>query len=91
MERMEKELIHLHDELVKAGLSSEDVTGLVKKDKKTLEKAGCEMARLYSEHKTLGIDEAEVKALEGLNSLKLPGLKIRSVVNIWKKCEKLSG
>ena len=69
MERMEKELIHLHNELVKAGLSSEDVTGLAKKDKKTLEKAGREMARLYSEHLTLGIEEAQVKALEALNCL----------------------
>ena len=34
MERMAKELIHLHDELIKAGLSSEDVTGLAKKDKR---------------------------------------------------------
>ena len=40
MERMEKELIHLHDELIKAGLTSEDVTALAKTDRKTLEKAG---------------------------------------------------
>ena len=44
LERMKKELIHLHDELIKAGLSSENVTDLAKKDKKSLEKAGCEVA-----------------------------------------------
>ena len=65
MERMEKELIHLHDELVKAGLSSEDVTGLAKKDKKTLEKAGREMARLYSEHLTLDIEAYLIFVLFG--------------------------
>ena len=47
LERMEKELIHLHGELIKAGLSSEDVTGLAKKDKRTLEKAGQKMAKEY--------------------------------------------
>ena len=56
LERMEKELIHLHDELIKTGLTSEDVTGLAKKDKKTLEKAGGKMAKVYSEHLALGIE-----------------------------------
>ena len=92
LERMEKELLHLHEELTKAGLSSEDVTGLAKKDKKTLEKAGKEMARLYSEHLAIGIEVAEVAAMEALDFLKLPFLDTRSVVqeHIWMKCEKLS-
>ena len=46
LDRIEKELIHLHDKLIKAGLSSENVTDLAKKEKKILEKAGCEMANL---------------------------------------------
>ena len=86
LERLEKELMHIHEELTKAGLSSEDVTGLAKKDTKTLEKAGKEMARLYSEHLALGIEVAEAKAVEALDCLKLPGLKTRSVVkdDVWK-------
>ena len=55
-----------------------------------MEKAGSEMARLYSEQLTLDVEVAGVKALEALNCLKLPGLKTKSVVNIWKKCENLS-
>jgi len=92
LERMEKELMHFHNELTNVGLSSEDVTRLAKKDKKSLEKAGKEMARLYSEHLALGIEVAEMKAMEALNCLKLPRLKTRSVVqeDVWKKCEKLS-
>ena len=35
LERLEKELVHLHDELIKAGLKSGDVTDLAKKDKKS--------------------------------------------------------
>ena len=92
LDRMEKELMYLHEELTKAGLSSENVTGLAKKDKRTLEKAGKEMARLYSEHLALGIEDAETRAIEALDCLKLPDLKTRFVVkeHIWKKCEKLS-
>ena len=92
LERMEKELMHLHNQLIEAGLSSEDVTGLAKKDKKTLEKTGKEMAKLYSKHLALGIEGAEAKAMEALDCLKLPGFKTRSVVqeHVWKKCEKLS-
>ena len=60
--------------------------------KKMMEKAGREMAKVYSKHLGLGIEIAEVKALEALDSLKLPVLKTRSVVKeqVWKKCEKLS-
>ena len=58
--------------------------------KKMMEKAGREMAKVYSKHLGLGIEVAEVKALEALNCLQLPGLKIRSVVKVWKKCDKLS-
>ena len=88
MQVCEKE--HHHSPQLYATYSSEDVTGLAKKDKKTLEKAGREMAKVYSKHLGLGIEVAEVKALEALNCLQLPGLKIRSVVKVWKKCEKLS-
>ena len=47
LDRMEKELLHLSDELVKVGIKKEDVTGLVKKDLKAVKKAGQAMARLY--------------------------------------------
>ena len=92
LERMEKELMHLHNELIKAGLGPDDITGLAKKDKKSLEKARREMAKLYSEHLTLGIEVAEMKALDALHFLKLPGLKSRSLVKeqIWNNCEKLT-
>ena len=92
LERMEKELLHLYDELIKVGIIKEDVTGLAKKDPKSVKKAGQAMAKLYSEHKTLGIDLAEEKAMEALDFLQLPGLKIKSVANedVWKKCEELT-
>ena len=62
MQVCEKE--HHHSPQLYATYSSEDVTGLAKKDKKTLEKAGREMAKVYSKHLGLGIEVAEVKALE---------------------------
>ena len=43
MERMERDLMHIHNQLISAGLRSEDVTNMAKKDNKSLEKAGKEM------------------------------------------------
>jgi len=61
MERMERDLMHIHNQLFSAGLRSEDVTNLAKKDKKSLEKAGKEMRELYSEQQTLGAEAYKLK------------------------------
>ena len=74
---MEKELLHLYDELIKVGVKKY-VTGLAKKDLKTVKKGGEAMAKLYLEYKALGIEIAQEKAMEALDCLHLPGLKTRS-------------
>merc|ERR1712130_845078 len=92
-DRMEKELCDLHDELIKDGLSSNDVTGLAKRDKKTLETIGREMDKIYLENlEKFGGEVAEEKTLYALDCLNLPGLKDTFVgePHIWKKIEKLA-
>ena len=80
-ERMERDLVHIHDKLINAGLSSEDVTNLAKKDKKSLEKAMKEMRELYSEQQALGAEAFKEKETETLERWGLPGLKMKSVLN----------
>ena len=95
VERMETELMHLHDKLIKDGFRQEDVTKLVKQDKKIMERVGQETAKraikLYSKYQKLESELAEVKVKEALDRLNLPGLKIRSVVkdDVYKKCKQL--
>ena len=48
LERMERELMHLHDELVGKGFSQEEVTRLVTRDKDVIEKVGPETAKRSS-------------------------------------------
>ena len=90
-ERMERDLMYIHEKLISAGLRSEDVTNMAKKDKKSLEKAGKEMRELYSEEQTLGAEVFEEKETEILKRWGLPGLKMKSVLDNdnWKKCEDL--
>ena len=90
-ERMRGDLMHIHDKLIDAGLRSEDVINLAKKDKKSLEKAGKEMRELYSEQQALSAEAFEEKETETLKRWGLPGLKMKPVLDNdnWKKCEDL--
>ena len=57
-ERLERDLMHYHDKLIKDGLSREDVTNLVKQDKTTARKVDKETAKkvteLYTKFQKLG-------------------------------------
>ena len=93
LDRIEKELRHLHDNLINVGLGPENVTSLAKTDKKTLEKVGQEMDKLYKENQPrFGGEVAEEKLKDALECLNLPGLKYTFVgkPHIWKKCEELA-
>ena len=95
LERMERELMHLHDELVGKGFSQEEVTRLVTRDKEVLEKVDPETAKraveLYTKYQKLRSEMAEVEVKQALDNLNIPGLKIRSVAkdDVYKKCKQL--
>ena len=95
LERMERELMHLHDELVGKGFSQEEVTRLVTRDKEVIEKVDPETAKraveLYTKYQKLRSEMAEVEVKKALDNLNIPGLKIRSVAkdDVYKKCKQL--
>ena len=94
-ERMEKELMHIHDKLIKDGFSKEEMTNLVKQDKQIMGRVEKNVAKrateLYTKYQKLGSEMAEVKVKEALDQLNVPGLKIRSVAknDVYKKCKQL--
>jgi len=67
VERLERDLMHIHNQLIDVGLRSEDVTNLAKKDKKSLEKAGNEMRQLYLEQQALSAESFEEKETDMLD------------------------
>ena len=95
IERMEKELLHIYDELSEQGFSQTEMNKLVQKNKEIMGKVSQETAikatELYTKYQKFGSEMAEVKVKEALESLNVPGLKIRSVIkdDVWKKCKQL--
>ena len=65
LERMERELMRLHDELVGKGFSQEEVTRLVTRDKEVIERVDPETAKraieLYTKYQKLRSEMAEVE------------------------------
>ena len=71
-ERMKKDLMYIHDEMLNDGFSQEDVTMLVKQDKNIMAKVDPEVAEkateLYSKYQKFESEMAEVKVKEAWTS-----------------------
>merc|ERR1719222_237593 len=79
VERMERELNLMHQDLIGKGSTEEEVKNVIKASEK------------YAKYQKLMSEIAEVIVKEALEGLAIPGLVIRSVIklDVWKRCSQL--
>merc|ERR1719222_565807 len=79
VERMERELNLMHQDLIGKGSTEEEVKNVIKASEK------------YAKYQKLMSEIAEVIVKEALEGLAIPGLIIRSVVklDVWRRCSQL--
>ena len=79
VERMERELNLMHQDLISKGSTEEEVKNVIKTSDK------------YAKYQKLMSETAEVIVKETLEGLAIPGLIIRSVVklDVWRRCSQL--
>merc|ERR1719222_175543 len=79
VERMERELNLMHQDLIDKGSTEEEVKNVIKASEK------------YAKYQNLMSETAEVIIKETLGGLAIPGLIIRSVVklDVWRRCSQL--
>ena len=102
IERMEKELKQMHQELISKGFTDDDVKRAINENEKSVKNQGGAaedpdegakkaIKEKYAKYQKLKSEMAEVMVKEALEGLNRPGLIIRSVtkLDVWKRCSQL--